>query len=177
MATGMIFNDARVRLTTTTCYWLGSTYTNGGSTANDMNTTYYYDISPFTQSVRIAMDSETRDNTVMGATFRKQLTALRSATIELRALQSYSITQEIVETSGGTGRSLDRLMYDLYMTEAPFFIGVRPDNTARSSCNPDWILPVVLGSHTAVDGAVADLLVTPLRFTSQGAMTRETCST
>jgi hypothetical protein len=178
MATGMIFNDARVRLTTTTCYWFGSTYTNGASTANGMATSMYYDITPFTQSVRLALDSEPRDNTVMGNTYRKQLTALRSATVELRCLQSYASVAEPVETSGGTtGQSLDRLVYSLYEAESPFFISVRPDNAVRSSCNPEWILPVVLGSHTAMDGAVADLLVTPLRFTSQGAVTRETCST
>lgn len=179
MATGMIFSNARVRLTTTTCYWLGSSFNNGASTANGLNTCMYYDISPFTQSVRVTFDSETRDNTVMGASYRKQMTALRSGTFEVRTLQQFSQVQESVETSGGTtGKSIDGLLFDLYNAQSPFFVAVRMDNSAiRSSCNPDYIMPVVLGTHTPIDGAVADLPTMTLRFTSQGAPVRETCTT
>jgi len=164
MATGLIFNDARVQASTTTCYWLTAT-------------SQWYDLTPFVQSVRINLESDVRDNTVMGMSYRSQLRALKTATVELRCLQSFSVVDEIVFTCGGTGRSLDLLVMDLYNAEAKTVIAVRPDNAVRSSCNPEYIMPASLLTHTPMDGAVADLLLTPLRFGSQGDMTRVTCST
>ena len=160
MATGLILKDAYVRLSTTTCFdaALGSTNS--------------FDISGFTQSVEIVTEAETRDNTTFGAEFRSEVRALRRATITLRSLQQFSIVSEPVpmqnSTAAGT-RSIDSLLWDVSQTEAPVIIAVRPDNAIRSSCNPDYWMPASLNTHNPLDGAWADLLITPLRFTSQGA--------
>lgn len=164
MATGLIFNDARVVVSTATCH--EPLLTSSGM----------YDISAFVQRVAITGGSDTRDNTVMGMTFRSELTALRTATIEIRALQQFSKAAEYVSNEIGTIKSIDELMFDLYTANAKFIVGVRPDNAIRTSCNPEYWMPASLGTHSPVDGGVADLLVNPLRFTSQGDLTRTVSS-
>ena len=67
MAKGLIFNDARVRASTTTCYAL-------------LATSMWYELTPFIQSVRLQFGSDTRDNTVMGNTTRSEVRALKTAT-------------------------------------------------------------------------------------------------
>ena len=167
MATGVILKDAFVRLSTTTCYDLTSA------------STQYYNLSGFTQSVEIATEAETRDNTVFGAEFRSEKRALRRATITLRALQQFSIVSEsvpnVASTTAGT-RSIDGLLWDVSQAESPVVIAVRPDNDIRTSCNPDYWMPASLNTHNPMAGAWADLLVTPLRFTSQGDLTRVSSS-
>ena len=158
MATGMIFNNARVLISTATC--------------NEplLASSGMYDVSAFMQQVRINLDAELRDNTVMGMSYRSQIPALRSATIEGRALQQFSIVAEPV-TMGttGTARSIHGLLFDLYSSASKFIVAVKPDGAAtRTSCNPEMWMPASLQTHVPVDGAVADLLVSAVRFNSQG---------
>jgi len=166
MATGLVLANARVLISTATC--------------NEplLASSGMYDISAFIQQVRINLESELRDNTVMGMSYRSQIPALRSATIEGRALQQFSIAAEPV-TMGATGttRSIHGLLFDLYSSNTKFIVSVKPDaGSVRSSCNPEMWMPASLQTHVPIDGAVADLLVTAVRFNSQGNFTQNTSS-
>jgi len=164
MATGLIFNNARVMVSTATCH------------EPLLASSGMYNLSTFVQRVAITGGSDTRDNTVMGMSYRSEMTALRTAVIEIRALQQFSKAAEYVTNEIGTIKSIDELMFDLYSASAKFIVAVRPDNEIRTSCNPEYWMPCALNTHVPVDGAVADLLVNGLRFTSQGNLTRTVSS-
>lgn len=162
-ATGKIFSNAMIKVTTGTC---------GGLLSTSM-----YDLSGFTQQVRVGLDAELRDNTTMGMSYRSQIAALRSAVIEGRLLQQFDVAAEPVhcETTS-MDQSLHSLLLNLYEANTKFLVFVRPDNSARLACNPEMWMPASLQTHVPVDGAVADLLVTSIRFNSQGQFSQSVTS-
>lgn len=154
----VIFNNAKVMLSTTTC--------------SGITTTGMYDISAIVSRVRLNMEAAEVDDTVMGMEYRSRLPGLKSWQVDLELLQDFAAavaTPFPVENP-------DKVLFAIYDDNPRVIISVRPDNAIRSSCNPDYYGPARLFGYSPLDGAVGDLLKVNPSFRSAGNIIRSVTS-
>lgn len=170
----MVFTNALVRVSTSTSnIALGTTTSAEGSTG-------LYDISGYVMRTRLMREFDEHDDTVMGLTDHSRIPGLESWAVELELTQQFHAAVPANSTGGAnvnSNRSLDDLLFDLTQSKPKFIVAIRACNTARSCDNPEYWGQVRAFSHSPLDGAVGDLLMTNPAFRSAGNIARITSAT
>ena len=162
----IIFNQAQVRLSTTTSTGtvvIGTTTTGGTPEGSGLT-----DFSAFVARVRINRDFDEHDDTVMGMSAHSRVPGLESWDMEMELIQEFSNSAAL---------NIDKRLHDIIDGRLKIVAAIRPVAAARSSDNPEYYGHVRLFSHTPMDGAVGDLLKTTPSFRSAGSLTRSVCAT
>ena len=127
------------------------------------------DVSDHVTKVVMTRKFDTHDDTHMGQTAHSRVQGLEDITASVDFLQDYA------STAGGISQIIDKLLASMSNTgTSRAYLAVRPVNAARTSDNPEYSLPVILGSYDPVNGAVGDLLKTTVPFMSAGSLSRLT---
>jgi len=122
------------------------------------------DISNQVSSVTIETTRPEVDVTAMGDTNTNQLPGIGDATITLEVFNDY------------TAAALDSIMFPLSTGTTGFAVEIRPNNAARSTSNPAYLLTAILYNYSPIAGQVGAAATTTLtlRNAAQAGLTRAT---
>lgn len=130
-----------------------------------------YNATTRVRETAFTIEADEHDVTAMGSNgWRARVAGLKSASFEITMYQDFE------SSSTGAG-AIDARFFDLLNQAIPFSIEVRPFDAARSSDNPGYQATVRSFSHNPMNGAVGEVLMTPIRLLSAaGAVVRAVTS-
>lgn len=131
-------------------------FTNAYVTVNSVN------LSSYVRSVTLSYEADELETTAMSSTAaRTRIAGLISWQVELELNQDFA------------AGAVDATLFPL-IGAAPFGVGVRPVNAARSATNPEYSGNAILTSYSPTSGSVGDLATTSATFMGTGALSRLT---
>lgn len=101
-------------------------------------------LSAFVQELTLNYESETVDDTTMGANTRSSRGALKNWSVSATLLQDFAASQ------------VDATLFPLVGTTFP--IEIRPTSAAVGTANPKYTANAMLSSYTPMTGTVGDML-------------------
>lgn len=133
-------------------------FTNGFITVNGV------DLSNHCSQITVNDAKDTVDVTAMGATNKAYAVGLGDATISADFFQDFA------------AGSVDATLWPLHSGGGTFTVEVRPQNAARSTTNPAFIMTALLPEYSPLDGSVGDASAITVSFVNgaQAGLTRAT---
>lgn len=119
------------------------------------------DVSHLCDSVTLPYSAAQLDNTTFGQDTKISLAGLKSWTLTVAGKADFSAA------------GFDSQLFAL-VGAAPFTVGVRPVNAARSTSNPEFNGSAILKDYTPMTGKVGDLLPVTASFEAAGTLSRLT---
>lgn len=110
------------------------------------------DLSDHCTAVQVETTRDEVDVTAMGAVNKVVTPGLGDATISATLLQDYA------------AGSVDSVLSALSTTNTPFVVEVRPQNIARSTTNPAYVLTSLMYGYPPIGGSVGDALTIDVSF-------------
>ena len=128
------------------------------------------DISAYCRRVRISNTFDLHDVTTFGQTAHARQAGLMDWNAEIDMLQDFSAIDPILRT-----------IYNGNQSGLAFWIGVSATTGIATACsitstNPMYMGRAVLTAHNPIDGAVGDVLNTPVRFAGHGTLYKASSS-
>lgn len=122
------------------------------------------DISNQVSEVTIETSRPEVDVTAMGDTNQQMLPGIGDATITLAVFNDYAVG------------ALDSQLFALSQTSTPFTVEIRPNNAARSTSNPAYVMTVLQYAYSPIAAGVGAAATTtvPFRNASQTGLQRLT---
>lgn len=115
------------------------------------------DLSNEVRSLTVNDEREQPDATTAGLTTRRTAQGLFTASIEVTFTNDFAVA------------GLDEILWNLKRAANPFVVEARPDNAARSTSNPAYVLNSFVGGRDSpISGRPGDLMERTVSFVPGG---------
>src|SRR5262245_27318234 len=128
------------------------------------------DVSQHARRASISITFDDNDVTTFGDSFHAHKPGLGDWSAQIDFFTDFR------STGLGATQGIDKTLFDLAANSVRFNIGIRANNAARSSDNPEYNGAVQIFSHDPISGEIGTPLMTPLQVKGAGNLVRTVSS-